>query len=178
MSAMKAGGNERFRLDCLLLSSNPNSSPGGLGLRSQSPQPQVRGRRCAGLREDPGTKGAWEPEAGQGVPETREAPGRDFTPTPRGNQSSPQPPRCCLAASPVPRPPPQVGRLRQPIVRRPSPGAVLVPSEVTCGARLAAESVEALLGGRLSQLRRGQNMAWTLEGAKARVAVETEAPAA
>lgn len=55
---------------------------------------------------------------------------------------------------------------------------MLVPSEVTCSARLAAESVEALLSGRLSQLRREKNMARIVEGAKARVAVETQAPAA
>lgn len=87
-------------------------------------------------------------------------------------------PLLAFQAPPAPRPPPQVGHPRQPIARISSTGAVLVPSEVTCNARLASESVEALLRSRLSQLRREKNMARTLEGAKARVALKTEAPAA
>lgn len=133
-------------------------------------------------RKGPGTKGAPEPEAGQegsrgSLPDKPPAAPRHPFPqatTPARNL----PAAAAFQAPPAPRPPPQVGCPRQPIARRSSTGAVLVPSEVTCSARLAVESVEALLSGRLSQLRWEKNMARPLEGAKARVAVETKAPAA
>lgn len=133
------------------------------------------------LGKGSGTKGASEPEARQegsrgSLPYRPPAAPRH--PFPGATTPARNLPAAAFQAPPPPRPPSQVGHPRQPIARRSSTEAVLVPSEVTCCARLAAESVEALLSGRLSQLRREKNMARTLEGAKARVAVETKAPAA
>lgn len=138
------------------------------------------------LRKGPGTKGASEPEAGQGgggggsQSSHPERPGAAPShPVPGATTVALNLP--AAASRPPSRAPPTTSGRPSASANRKAPkhgGAGLVSSEVTCSARLARESVEALLSGQRSQLRREKNMAWTLVGAKAQVAEETEAPAA
>lgn len=130
------------------------------------------------VREQRALQSPRQARRGPGVASPRGPWRRLDTHSPRASSPARNLPAAASQAPPSPSPPPQVDHPCQPIVRRPSTGAVLVPSEVTYSARLAAESVEALLSGRLSQLRREKNMARTFEGAKAWVAVETGAPVA
>lgn len=153
----------------------------GQNLKPGNRKPEIRGARCWDrAREQRALRSSRPARRSPGVASPRgPRPAAPKTPIPRGNHTpSRNLPAAAFQAPPAPRPPSQVGHPRRPIARRSSTGAVLAPSEVTCRARLAAESVEALLSGRLSQLRREKNMARTLEGAKARVAVKTKTPAA
>lgn len=129
-----------FVLTVLFYLSTPNSSPGGLGPRSRTRQRQA-GQRSSARRaaRGPGNKGRLRARGGPGgsqgtLSERPQAATRH--PFPGATTPARNLPAAASRAPPAPRPPPQVGRPRQPIAKLPSMGggACAIGSDVKCSA--------------------------------------------